>query len=666
METNESTFLAAWREPGEPVLRHDDDAERHRGRDLDQLRLDRPQPLHRHRVRGGQPRHRRGRAPRPRRHRRRRRRPAAPRRRVTPLTVSAFARMGALSTRNDDPARASRPFDADRDGFVMAEGAAFVILETLERAVARGARIYGEVARLRPQRRRVPHHRTVARRCRRGRVHAARARRRRPRSRPTIGHVNAHGTSTPLNDASEAEAIRKVFGDARAAGHVHQGRHRAHDRRRRGRRSARSRCCRCATAIVPPTANLEQIGDDIGLDVVCGEPRGHRAGAGAVELVRLRRPQRHADRSVTPCRIRPCRPSVIEPCPSRDAASSGTAATPSTPRPGARRPVGRAGSASTAASTAARSARAEGETIERAVHLAVELGIPIVGRIATLGRRRQRRRGRRCTHGGASPRRWPTRRAWCRSCCCSSGPAVSGPALLLGIADHVIMTADAFAYVTGPDVVVAVHRRADRPRPARRRRRCTSATAASPRWWSTTRTTRWSPPASLLSYLPDNHLADPPFEAHRRPRRPRLRARRSRGARRVRPRPYDVRHVIDDVLDDAHRSSSCAPAYAPSMVTGARAPRRAHRRRGRQPADVQAGSLDIDAAQKAARFVQWCDCFNVAGHHLRRHQRVPPGPRPRVARDHPPRRAAAARVRGGHRAAARASCCARPTAARTS
>src|SRR5262249_4581586 len=64
---------------------------------------------------------------------------------VTPLTVSAFARMGALSTRNADPAHASRPFDVDRDGFVMSEGAAMVIMESLERAQARGARIYGEL-----------------------------------------------------------------------------------------------------------------------------------------------------------------------------------------------------------------------------------------------------------------------------------------------------------------------------------------------------------------------------------------------------------------------------------------------------------------------------------------------------------------------------------------
>src|SRR5207302_5362964 len=64
---------------------------------------------------------------------------------VTPVALAAFWRMGALSSRGDEPARAARPFDVDRDGFVMGEGAAFVVLETLDGALARGARIWGEV-----------------------------------------------------------------------------------------------------------------------------------------------------------------------------------------------------------------------------------------------------------------------------------------------------------------------------------------------------------------------------------------------------------------------------------------------------------------------------------------------------------------------------------------
>src|SRR3954468_1363375 len=131
---------------------------------------------------------------------------------VTPLTVSAFARMGAMSTRNDDPGRASRPFDAARDGFVIAEGAAFCVLETLEHALARGASIHGEV--LGYGRNADAHHITApvpggagAAACMQLALDDAGL------DAGAIGHVNAHGTSTPLNDATEAEAIRKVFGD---------------------------------------------------------------------------------------------------------------------------------------------------------------------------------------------------------------------------------------------------------------------------------------------------------------------------------------------------------------------------------------------------------------------------------------------------------------------
>ena len=132
---------------------------------------------------------------------------------VTPLTIAAFARMGALSTRNDAPERASRPFDADRDGFVIGEGAGCVVLEPLERARARGATIYGEVAGY--GRNADAYHITAPSPGGAGAAVCMQLALDDAAVEPSaIGHVNAHGTSTPLNDAAEAEAVRKVFGDS--------------------------------------------------------------------------------------------------------------------------------------------------------------------------------------------------------------------------------------------------------------------------------------------------------------------------------------------------------------------------------------------------------------------------------------------------------------------
>jgi 3-oxoacyl-[acyl-carrier-protein] synthase II len=131
---------------------------------------------------------------------------------VTPIALAAFWRMGALSGRVDDPSRAARPFDADRDGFVMAEGAAFVVLESLEHALARGARIWGEV--LGYGRNCDAFHITApspsgagAAACMLMALDDAGL------SPSDISHVNAHGTSTPLNDEAEATAVTKVFGE---------------------------------------------------------------------------------------------------------------------------------------------------------------------------------------------------------------------------------------------------------------------------------------------------------------------------------------------------------------------------------------------------------------------------------------------------------------------
>ena len=131
---------------------------------------------------------------------------------LSPLCYGAFAIIRAMSQRNDDPQTASRPFDRDRDGFVMAEGAAMLLLETWEHAVARKAHIYGEI---------LSHactndafHMTQPRP---GGEQAARcmslALSRARRLPQMIGYVNAHGSSTPLNDSTETLAIKQVFGE---------------------------------------------------------------------------------------------------------------------------------------------------------------------------------------------------------------------------------------------------------------------------------------------------------------------------------------------------------------------------------------------------------------------------------------------------------------------
>ena len=132
---------------------------------------------------------------------------------VTPMAIGGFANMTALSERNDSPETASRPFDATRDGFVMGEGAGILILEELEHAQKRGAKIYAEVAGYRASgdayhlTGQLPEHEGLQRAMRGAIADAG-------MSPSDVDYVNAHGTSTPLNDSNEATAIAKVFGDA--------------------------------------------------------------------------------------------------------------------------------------------------------------------------------------------------------------------------------------------------------------------------------------------------------------------------------------------------------------------------------------------------------------------------------------------------------------------
>ncbi len=130
---------------------------------------------------------------------------------LAPLCFGSFTVIRAMSTRNDDPATASRPFDRDRDGFVMGEGAAVLVLERRDRALARGAKLYAEVVGYaltndayhmtapRPDGREAARAMTLALEDARIAAHE-------------VGYVNAHGSSTPLNDTTETLAIKQVFG----------------------------------------------------------------------------------------------------------------------------------------------------------------------------------------------------------------------------------------------------------------------------------------------------------------------------------------------------------------------------------------------------------------------------------------------------------------------
>jgi 3-oxoacyl-[acyl-carrier-protein] synthase II len=131
---------------------------------------------------------------------------------LTPLTVGGFNALKALSTRNDEPQKASRPFERDRDGFVIAEGAGIVILEELEHAKGRGAKIYAELVGYGYNG--DAYHITAPSPDGEGAIKCMRMALRDAGLQPEqVDYINAHGTSTDLNDASETKAIKEVFGE---------------------------------------------------------------------------------------------------------------------------------------------------------------------------------------------------------------------------------------------------------------------------------------------------------------------------------------------------------------------------------------------------------------------------------------------------------------------
>ncbi|MHC5023664.1 MAG: beta-ketoacyl-ACP synthase II [Planctomycetota bacterium] len=190
---------------------------------------------------------------------------------ISPLCIGSFSAMKALSIRNDEPERASRPFDRDRDGFVLAEGAAVLILEELEHATARGARIYAEVCGFgssgdathiaAPD-----DDGTGARRAMQAALDDAGA------NLDEIGYINAHGTSTPLGDAAEVIAVRTLFGDH--ADHVAMSSTKSmtgHALGAAGGVESVAVVLALHNQVMPPTINLESPDDGFDLNFVANE-----------------------------------------------------------------------------------------------------------------------------------------------------------------------------------------------------------------------------------------------------------------------------------------------------------------------------------------------------------------------------------------------------------
>ena len=188
---------------------------------------------------------------------------------IVPLGIGGFAAMKALSTRNDEPARASRPWDRDRDGFVMGEGAGIIVMEELEHARRRGARIYGELSGYglssdafhmsAP----LPNHEQAQRCMRMAMRHAG-------VTPSDVDYVNAHGTSTPVGDVCEVRAVKAVFGD-----HARNGLAVSSTKSMTGHLLGAAGAVETVvclktieTGIIPPTINLENPGDECDIDFV--------------------------------------------------------------------------------------------------------------------------------------------------------------------------------------------------------------------------------------------------------------------------------------------------------------------------------------------------------------------------------------------------------------
>lgn len=192
---------------------------------------------------------------------------------ISPLGVAGFAAARALSTRNDDPTRASRPWDRDRDGFVLGEGAGVLVLESLEHAEARGAQIYAELIGFGMSA--DAYHMTApsadgdgARRCMQAAMHDAQV------NPEQIGYINAHGTSTLAGDAAEVVALRSTLGHYAKQCPVSSTKSMTgHLLGAAGGIEAVFSVLALRDQVLPPTINLDQSSDDCDLDFVAHTAR---------------------------------------------------------------------------------------------------------------------------------------------------------------------------------------------------------------------------------------------------------------------------------------------------------------------------------------------------------------------------------------------------------
>jgi len=192
---------------------------------------------------------------------------------ICPLGVGGFSAMKALSTRNDAPEQASRPFDKNRDGFIMSEGSGMLVVEELEHAIKRGARIYAEITGYGASSDAYhiaapPENGEGAARCLRMALQDAGL------APEDIDYINAHGTSTPLNDRCETQAIKSVFGDhARKLAISSTKSMTGHMLGAAGGIEAAFTALSVSQQIAPPTINLQEASPECDLDYVPNQAR---------------------------------------------------------------------------------------------------------------------------------------------------------------------------------------------------------------------------------------------------------------------------------------------------------------------------------------------------------------------------------------------------------